>query len=108
MRCRRVKGSVTMLQTKARAPPTAIPTMRKGRSKSQTIGYRISAAMATGQHRTNRIHQSKKVTILIRIRDNLDASSVDGGCRMVRGFEIKEAQVPCNVLLLFVSRSCWW
>src|ERR1700674_1245550 len=40
-----------------------MPTNRKGSNSSHTIGYRISASTATGQHSTKRKHQSRKATM---------------------------------------------
>src|SRR5207302_11476124 len=56
-------GSITSAQTNASTPWTAIPTMRNGNSKSQTNGYAISASIARGQQRTNRMHQRKKAAM---------------------------------------------
>src|SRR5258708_32339052 len=53
-------GSITTAQTRARAPWTAMPTRRKGSNSSHTMGYRIRATRAMGQHRMKRKHQSRK------------------------------------------------
>lgn len=47
---------------------TAKPSNRNGSKISQIKGYRIRARRAIGQHNTNRIHQSKKLTILFLFR----------------------------------------
>src|SRR2546427_244258 len=67
-RRRKWAGSVTMPQIRASTPPTAIPMMRNGNSSSHTSGYRSRAISASGQHRTNRISQSKNLTIILHIR----------------------------------------
>ena len=41
-------GSVRMLHTRCRTPPTATPTIRNGSRNSQTIGYSTSAISARG------------------------------------------------------------
>ncbi len=43
----------------ASTPPTAIPTILKGRRSSQTIGYKTRARRARGQHKTNKMHQTR-------------------------------------------------
>src|SRR5208337_158413 len=53
-------GSITTAQTRASTPLTAMPTMRKGSNSNHTIGYRISASNARGQHSTNSKHHSRK------------------------------------------------
>jgi hypothetical protein len=58
-------GNVTIAQTKASAPWTAIPTSRNGSSKSHTKGYRINASRANGQHRIKRMHHSRNVNITV-------------------------------------------
>src|SRR5437899_1994844 len=40
-----------------------MPRMRNGNSMSQTNGYSTSPSSASGQHRTNRMHQRKKAAI---------------------------------------------
>jgi len=50
--------------TSARAPCTATPAILNGSNRSQTNGYRTSARIANGQHRTNRMHQSRKAIII--------------------------------------------
>lgn len=57
------KGSIKIFLTKSKLSSTAKPSNRKGRSNSQTIGYRTKAAMAIGQQRINRIHQRIKVNM---------------------------------------------
>jgi hypothetical protein len=42
----------------ANRAPIVIPTSRNGSESNQTIGKRIRASRATGQHNTNRMHQS--------------------------------------------------
>src|SRR5271165_2340322 len=49
--------------TMSSTPWTATPTMRNGSRTSQMKGYATSASRANGQHRTNRMHQSRKVNI---------------------------------------------
>src|SRR5579883_1620920 len=53
-------GSMMSAATNSNAPPTAMPTNRKGSNSSQTIGYRTSANKASGQHSTNRMHHNRK------------------------------------------------
>jgi hypothetical protein len=47
----------------ASTPSTATPKIRKGSRSSQTTGYATSANRATGQHKTNKMHQSRNFTI---------------------------------------------
>src|SRR6266496_1229116 len=56
-------GSMTTAHKRARTPCTAMPTMRNGKSSSQTNGYATNASIATGQQRTKRMHQRKKPTM---------------------------------------------
>jgi len=42
-----------MDEIKSNIPPKAMPTKRKGSAINHTIGYRINAKMANGQHKTN-------------------------------------------------------
>jgi hypothetical protein len=49
--------------TKANERSTANPSNLKGSNNSQIKGYRIIKRMAKGQHKTNRIHQSRKLAI---------------------------------------------
>jgi len=60
---RRRAGSIIAAAIRASTPWTAIPTMRKGSSRSHTIGYRINATRASGQQTTNRRHQSKNAAM---------------------------------------------
>ena len=46
----------------AMTPLTAIPMSRNGSRMSHTSGYIRSASMARGQHKTNRINQSRNLT----------------------------------------------
>jgi hypothetical protein len=48
----------------SKTPPTAMPTIRKGKRSNQAMGYRINASSASGQHKTNNRHHIKKVNIL--------------------------------------------
>ncbi len=57
-------GSVRMLHIRCRTPPTAIPTIRNGRSKSQTIGYSTSAISARGHEIKNSRHHSRNVNMM--------------------------------------------
>lgn len=41
----------------------AMPTIRKGSSSSQISGYSTSAIIATGQHTTSKMHQSRNLII---------------------------------------------
>src|ERR1039457_4277222 len=45
--------------TRSSAPPTAIPTTRNGNRRSQTIGYKTSATIASGQHSTRTMHHKR-------------------------------------------------
>jgi hypothetical protein len=56
-------GSMIIDPIKSSAPPTAIPTIRNGSNINQTIGYKISASNANGQHKTNKMHHSKNLII---------------------------------------------
>jgi hypothetical protein len=53
---------------------TVIPTRRRGRDNSHTIGRRISANNATGQQSTNRIHHPTKTSRACMMRPFLHAS----------------------------------
>ena len=55
------KGRVSTAHTNANTPLTAIPTKRKGRSSSQTTGYKTRAINARGHEKTKRSSQSRKV-----------------------------------------------
>jgi hypothetical protein len=54
-----------MAQTRDNAPPTAIPATRNGSYSSETIGYRTSAASASGQQSTNRMQNSTNFSIIL-------------------------------------------
>src|ERR1044071_9161251 len=60
-----------MALNKPNTPVNVIPTMRKGMLSSHTNGYAISANKASGQHNTNRTHQSKKAAIFHPSQDVL-------------------------------------
>jgi hypothetical protein len=60
---RRRAGSIITAVIRASTPWTAIPTIRKGSSRSHMIGYRINATRASGQQTTNRRHQSKNAAM---------------------------------------------
>ena len=49
-----------IVRTNSSAPSTAIPSNRNGSNSSHTIGYSTRASKARGQHRTSRMHQSRK------------------------------------------------
>src|SRR5258707_8460559 len=66
-----VHGKVTIAQPSDSAPPTAIPTSRNGSRINQTRGYSTSAAMARGQHSTNRMHHSRKVSIPVSFENTM-------------------------------------
>jgi hypothetical protein len=63
MRRRTDDGSKTTARTNPSAPSTAIPSNRNGKRKSQTIGYRTSAARASGQQSTTRMSHNKNFVI---------------------------------------------
>jgi hypothetical protein len=52
-----------MAASRLKTPPTAIPISRKGKVSSQTIGKRISAKRARGQHSRKRMYQRKKAAM---------------------------------------------
>src|SRR5713226_5332021 len=56
-------GSITNPRTSASTPPTAMPTIRNGKSSSQIMGYSTSASSAMGQQSIRRIHHRKKAAI---------------------------------------------
>ena len=58
-------GRVIRAQISSSTPPTAIPTIRNGSRISHTIGYRISARIASGQQKMNRTHQIRNVSMRI-------------------------------------------
>ena len=51
--------------TKSKLKLTATPKRRKGRRRSQMIGYKIRAAIANGQQTMNRKIQSRKVSMVV-------------------------------------------
>jgi hypothetical protein len=55
-------GKVTIAHTNSSAPPTAMPTMRKGNSSSQISGYKISATSASGQQKNSTTHHTRNVS----------------------------------------------
>ena len=57
-------GRVTISQTRRSTPSTATPTMRNGRSSSQTIGYSTRATSANGQQQTNNKHHNMNPIIV--------------------------------------------
>jgi len=56
-------GKKSMALNNSKTPCTAIPRMRNGSVRSQTMGYSTSASSASGQQRMNRMHQRKKAAI---------------------------------------------
>lgn len=56
-------GRVKIALSRSKTALTVMPSKRKGSDRSQTIGYRIRATRASGQHRTNKINQSKNFNI---------------------------------------------
>mgnify|MGYP006948853931 CR=1 FL=1 len=63
MRCSNLAGSKKIDLIRDSIPSTAMPSNRNGSSTSHTIGYSTMARIASGAHSTNRINQSKNVTI---------------------------------------------
>src|SRR5436190_24155636 len=53
-------GRNSKARTSANTASSVIPINRNGKDKSQTIGKRIRASSATGQHSTNRMHHPTK------------------------------------------------
>jgi hypothetical protein len=49
--------------TRAKAPVTTIPAMRKGSRMSQIMGYRKRAARARGQQRTRRMQKRRSLSM---------------------------------------------
>ena len=101
-----VNGRVTIAQTRCSTPLTAIPTTRKGSRINQTIGYRNSAASARGQHSTNKMHQSRKVNILIQNTQPREKSSallngvgrVVGAADQGTAFDVPETHLVAQAL----------
>ena len=58
-----VKGSIISDAKTKSTPLTAIPRIRKGSNITQTIGYSTKAISATGQQRTNKMHQRRNFTM---------------------------------------------
>jgi len=58
-------GRKIIAPTSSSTPPTAIPTIRNGISKSQTIGYATSASNARGQQRIRRMHHNRNLIIAL-------------------------------------------
>ena len=59
---------------KSKTPSIAKPSNLKGNNKSQNIGYKISATIASGQEIINRIIKNKKVNIVLylyKLRENV-------------------------------------
>jgi hypothetical protein len=56
-------GRRNKLRRRCKIPSTAIPRMRNGSNSSQTIGYMITARIATGQQMIKRIIHTRKVSI---------------------------------------------
>jgi hypothetical protein len=62
---RRTRAGRKMIARKrSRAPVTAIPKMRKGNNNNHTSGYSTSARRASGQHKTSKIHQRRKFSMI--------------------------------------------
>ena len=57
------KGSIKRFLTRSKLKLTANPKSRKGRRRSQMIGYRIRAAKAKGQQTIKRKIQRRKVSM---------------------------------------------
>jgi hypothetical protein len=61
---RTLAGKVIRAQTSASAPPTAMPTKRKGNNISQINGKSTKPIKARGQQRKKRISHSTNVIIV--------------------------------------------
>src|SRR5260370_6202294 len=59
-------GSVNNAQMNCSTPLTANPTIRNGSRSSHTIGYSTRARMASGQHRTSRMHHNRNFVMAYR------------------------------------------
>ncbi len=57
-------GRVMIVLRRSKTALTVIPRSRKGKRRSHTIGYRIKANKARGQHKTRRISQRRNFIIL--------------------------------------------
>src|SRR6266699_2302777 len=68
--------------------------MRNGRRMSHTNGYRIRASSATGQHSTNRMHQSKKAAMMVL----LTVVTTWGSPKFQRGESIRRASRQAHVV----------
>jgi hypothetical protein len=55
-----LKGNIVSVTINLKIASTAIPSKRKGRARSQTIGYKIIRAMTMGQQSIRRISQRRK------------------------------------------------
>ena len=64
-------GSKTISLSKLSTPSTAIPRIRKGKSKSHTSGYRTKAKRASGQQKTSRMHHNRKVSMVLYTSRNV-------------------------------------
>src|SRR5260370_30962742 len=60
-------GSVNNAQINCSTLLTANPTIRNGSRMSHTTGYSTSATMASGQHRTRRMHHNRNFVMAYRI-----------------------------------------
>jgi len=52
---------------RARNASAAIPTIRNGIDKSHTIGHKISATNAIGQHNTNNIDHNSNISNIFTV-----------------------------------------
>jgi hypothetical protein len=59
-----LKGNVNIAPIKENTPSTAIPINLNGKRRIHMIGYKISAAMAMGQHNINRMSHTKNANIV--------------------------------------------
>src|SRR5260370_41250540 len=80
-------GSVNNAQMNCSTPLTANPTIRNGSRSSHTIGYSTRATMASGQHKTRRMHHSRNFVMAYRTGYGFRGGEVDGksGWRGGRG-----------------------
>src|SRR3990170_952665 len=70
---RRIKALIS-----CSTPSTAMPSKRKGRSSSQTMGYRTRAMSASGQQSMKRISQRRNAATLSALRAALLLALADG------------------------------
>ena len=98
-----------MARSSSKTPVTAMPTSRNGSRTSQTIGYRMSARSASGQHSDQQDQPEQKPTHVGEIRpDGRERSRLGVRSLMDRNRRLRPVRRAVTILLCATILGAMW